>query len=81
MREGLLLTGVGAMIGLLLGLFVCWLQIRFHLVEFGNEFIIPYYPVELQLADFIKIFGLIMLIGFVAALYPVRIFTKTDLVK
>jgi lipoprotein-releasing system permease protein len=81
MREGLLLTGVGAILGLLLGLFICWLQIRFHLVKFGSEFIIPYYPVDLELSDFFRIFGLIMLIGFVAALYPVRVFTKVDLVK
>jgi lipoprotein-releasing system permease protein len=77
MREGFLITGVGAATGLLLGLFVCWLQIEFHLVKFGSEFIVPYYPIELQLRDFVWIFMLIMLIGFLAALYPVRVFTKT----
>jgi lipoprotein-releasing system permease protein len=81
MREGLLITGVGAVIGLLAGLLVCWLQAEFHLVKFGNEFIVPYYPVEMQLVDFIRIFLLIMLIGFLAALYPVRVFTKMKMVK
>ncbi|MBL7920273.1 MAG: ABC transporter permease [Bacteroidia bacterium] len=80
MREGFLITGVGAIIGLLIGLLVCWLQVQFHLVKFGDEFIIPYYPIDVQLKDFIWIFGLIMLIGFFAALYPVRVFTKMDLV-
>ena len=80
MREGLLITGIGAIIGLLLGLVVCWIQIQFHLVKFGDDFIIPYYPIVLQLKDFLWIFGLIMLIGFLAALYPVRVFTKMDLV-
>jgi lipoprotein-releasing system permease protein len=80
MREGFLITGIGTIIGLVVGLTVCWLQIQFHLVSFGNDFIIPYYPVELQLKDFIWIFGLIMIIGFFAALYPVRVFTKMDLV-
>ncbi|MBX3164920.1 MAG: ABC transporter permease [Bacteroidetes bacterium] len=80
MREGLLITGIGAVIGLLLGLFVCWLQLQFHLVKFGDDFVVPYYPIVLQAKDFIKIFALIMLIGFLAALYPVRVFTKTDLV-
>ncbi|MBK7816121.1 MAG: ABC transporter permease [Sphingobacteriaceae bacterium] len=77
MREGFLITGVGATIGLILGLFVCWLQIKFHLVTFGDEFVIPYYPIELQAKDFVWIFCLIMLIGFFAALYPVRFFTKS----
>jgi lipoprotein-releasing system permease protein len=81
MREAFLICGIGAVAGLLLGLFVCWLQITFHLVTFGSEFIIPYYPVELQAGDFVKIFGLIMLIGFLAALYPVRLFTRADLVR
>ncbi|MBA2613438.1 MAG: ABC transporter permease [Bacteroidetes bacterium] len=80
MREGFLITGIGAIIGLLIGLLVCWLQLQFHLVKFGDEFIIPYYPIDIQVKDFIWIFGLIMLIGFFAALYPVRIFTKMDLV-
>jgi len=77
MREGFLITGVGATIGLVLGLFVCWLQIKFHLVTFGDQFVIPYYPIELQTKDFVWIFCLIMLIGFFAALYPVRFFTKS----
>ena len=81
MREGFLITGVGALIGLVLGLLVCWAQIQFHLVKFAEDFVVPYYPIELQWMDFVKIFGLIMLIGFFAALYPVRIFTRIDLVK
>lgn len=80
MRQAFLICGIGAISGLLLGLLVCWLQMKFHFVTFGADFIIPYYPVELQLKDFIWILGLIMLIGFFAALYPIRVFTKTDLV-
>lgn len=78
MGEGFLISGIGAVIGLLLGLGVCWLQLEFHLVKFGSEFVVPYYPIELQAMDFVWIFGLIMLIGFLAALYPVRIFTRMD---
>jgi hypothetical protein len=76
MREALLICGIGALAGLLLGLGVCWAQMKFHLVTFGSEFVVPYYPIELQGRDFAGIFGLIMLIGLVAAIYPVRVFTK-----
>jgi ABC-type antimicrobial peptide transport system permease subunit len=80
MREAFLISGIGALLGLLLGLCVCWLQLQFHLVSFGSEFVVPYYPIELQAIDFIRIFGLIMCISFFAALYPVRVFTRLDLV-
>ncbi len=80
MREGLLISCIGAVFGLIIGLLVCWLQLQFHLVSFGSEFIIPYYPIEIQVSDLLKIFGLIMGIAFLAALYPVRVFTTTDLV-
>jgi lipoprotein-releasing system permease protein len=79
MREGLLISVIGAVLGLLLGLVVCLVQIKFHVVQFGSDFIVPYYPVELQAEDFVKLFALILLIAFIAALYPVRVFTKTDL--
>jgi lipoprotein-releasing system permease protein len=80
MREGFLITGIGAIGGLLIGLLVCLLQMKFHLVKFGNDFIVPYYPIQLMLQDFVWILSAIMVIGFFAALYPVRVFTKTDLV-
>ncbi|MBL7930353.1 MAG: ABC transporter permease [Bacteroidia bacterium] len=80
MNEAFLISSIGALSGLMLGLIICWIQIQFHVVSFGNDFILPYYPVQLQFKDFAWIFGLIMLISFIAALYPIRVFTKTDLV-
>jgi lipoprotein-releasing system permease protein len=81
MREGFLITVFGALIGLLLGLGVCWVQIQFHLVKFGSNFILDYYPIELQARDFVWICVLILFIGFVSASYPVRVLTKNKLVK
>lgn len=80
MREAFLISGIGAFLGLLIGLVVCWTQMQFHWIGFGSDFIIPYYPIELQIQDFVWIFVLIMAISFFAALYPVRVFTKVDLV-
>lgn len=81
MKEGLLISGFGALIGLLLGLFVCVLQQKFHFIKAGDEFVVPYYPVELRFNDFVWIFGLIMLISFIAAIYPIKVFTKIDVAK
>jgi lipoprotein-releasing system permease protein len=80
MKEGFLITSVGALSGLIIGLAVCLLQQQFHLVEFDKESIVPYYIIKLQLNDFIWILGVVMVIGFLAALYPVRVFTKNDVV-
>lgn len=80
MGEGFLITAIGASIGLVLGLAVCLLQIQYHFVTFDDQYVIPYYPIDMQLKDFIWIIGLIMLIGFFAALYPVRVFTHNDFV-
>ncbi|MCD6017776.1 MAG: hypothetical protein K0S53_897 [Bacteroidetes bacterium] len=80
MKEGFLITSVGALFGLVIGLIVCVLQQQFHLVTFDDMSVIPYYPIKMQVKDFIWILGVVMGIGFLAAVYPVRIFTKNDLV-
>jgi ABC-type lipoprotein release transport system permease subunit len=79
MGEGFLITSIGTVAGLILGFIVCWVQIKFHVIKYADG-VIPFFPVEMQLNDFIGILCLIMVIGFFAALYPVRIFTKMDLV-
>ena len=78
MREGLIIAGTGAISGLLLGLVVCWLQITFHFVGFGDDGVLTYFPVELQFRDFVWILTVIMIIAFLSALYPVRVFTKSN---
>lgn len=80
MKEGFLITSVGALFGLVIGLIVCLLQQEYHFVTFDDMSVIPYYPIKMQIKDFIWILGVVMGIGFIAAVYPVRIFTKNDLV-
>jgi len=80
MQEGFLITGVGAISGLLIGIIVCVMQQQFHLVKFDEGYVIPYYPIEMRWNDMIWILGVVMVIGFLAALYPVRVFTRNDLV-
>lgn len=79
MQEGFLITGVGAVSGLIIGIGVCLLQQHFHLVTFDDGYVIPYYPIDMRWKDFVWILGVVMSIGFVAALYPVRVFTRNDL--
>lgn len=74
--EGFLITFGGAFTGLLLGIIVCYVQINFHVIKFNENSILPYYPVELQWADVLMVLGVLLVIGFLAAIYPIRFFTK-----
>ncbi len=76
MREGLMITLTGAATGLLLGLLVCWIQTTYKLVPFSEGFIVDAYPVAVKPTDLSMIFAVVMAIGFFAAWYPVRVFTK-----
>lgn len=76
MAEGFLITFGGACVGLVLGIIVCLLQIHFHIITFNENSILPYYPVELQIQDIVMVLLILLIIGFFAAIYPVRLFTK-----
>ena len=79
MTEGLLISLSGAVIGLLLGAIVCWIQMKFGVIplEGGNgAFVVKSYPVEFRLMDFVWVFIIVFVIGYVAAWYPVRQISK-----
>jgi len=76
MREGLMITLTGAFSGLLLGLLVCWIQMKFKLVPFSEGFVVDSYPIKIIPMDLAMVFVTVLLIGFFAAWYPVRIFTR-----
>ncbi|MFO7924665.1 MAG: FtsX-like permease family protein [Bacteroidales bacterium] len=76
--EGWMISAVGAFAGLLLGLLICVVQMKFGVVKLhgSGSFIIDAYPVEIQFPDFIYVFLTVLLIGFFAALIPVRYISK-----
>jgi len=72
--EGWLISGLGAVIGTLLGVLICWLQIRFEIITLpGNgSFVINAYPVEIVLSDILLVLSVVLLIGFLVSWYPVK---------
>lgn len=75
--EGWMISIIGALSGLLIGAFICWLQIHYGLVKLGGEtLIIDSYPVIMKISDFLLVLGTVLLIGFWAAWYPVRYMSK-----
>lgn len=79
--EGWMISVAGAIMGLILGIFICWLQQTFELLKLSGQsaFIVNAYPVDLRLSDVIHVFFTVLFIGFVAAWYPVRYITKKHL--
>jgi len=81
--EGWLISVVGAILGSLLGMFVSWLQIKYGFVTFpgGGSFIISAYPVQIIYTDILFILSVVLLIGFVAAWYPVKFISRKYLLS
>lgn len=73
MFEGVLVGVVGSFLGLLLGLFVVWMQNQFHLFPLDpTVYIIPAIPVEVHMIDLITIAATAIALCSLAALYPAR---------
>lgn len=76
--EGLLITAIGIVLGLMLGTLFCWAQMKFGIVRFpaGGSFIVDIYPLKMLLTDFLLITAMVSVIGFLASTIPVRILGK-----
>ena len=77
--EGRLIAAIGAVIGILLGLLLCWLQQTFGIVKLGSSsgsFIVNAYPVSVHPEDIILILVTVILVGWLAVWYPVRYFSR-----
>lgn len=77
--EGRLIALLGAVIGVVLGLALCYAQQEFGLLRLGDSsgtFIIDAYPVSVHLLDVLLVFVTVIVVGFCAVWYPVRHLSK-----
>ena len=77
--EGWMISGIGAVAGILTGLALCFLQQRFGFIKLGQTagtFIIDAYPVRVVFTDLLVTFVSVLTIGLIAAWYPVRYLGK-----
>lgn len=71
--EGFLLAGIGAGVGMLLALLICWAQQKFELIKLeGGSFVINHYPVKLMWPDFLLVSATVVLVAFLASWLPAR---------
>ena len=77
--EGRLISLIGAVIGILLGLLLCWLQQRYGLVAMGSAsgtFVVNAYPVSVHYSDVAVVFLTVVAVGWLAVWYPVRYLSR-----
>ena len=76
--EGLMVSFMGAVAGILLGLLLCLAQQEFGFISTGNsgEFIMDSYPVKVEWGDVVAVFVTVLVTGFVAVWLPVRFLTR-----
>ena len=73
MFEGILVGVVGTILGVLIGLGVCYLQIHYALFPLDpTVYIIPAIPVEVRWTDFVAVGLASMILCALASLYPAR---------
>lgn len=71
--EGILLASIGGISGILLASVICFLQMQFHLIKLsGGSFIIDYYPVQLNIFDFVLVAVTVLIIAILAAFIPAK---------
>ena len=73
--EGRMISVIGAVIGISLGVGLCLIQQYYKVIKFGSadgSYIIDTYPVSVHVVDILLILVTVILIGFIAVWYPVR---------
>ncbi|MDO4960037.1 MAG: FtsX-like permease family protein [Prevotellaceae bacterium] len=84
MLEGRMITFFGAVIGVLLGLLLCFLQQQYGFVRLGSSsgaFVVDAYPVSVHYGDVAIVFITVIAVGWVAVWYPVRYMSRRLLEK
>ncbi|MCP4312754.1 MAG: FtsX-like permease family protein [Bacteroidetes bacterium] len=76
--EGWLISITGSVLGLALGTGISWIQQRFGVIKLAGSgsFVIDAYPVKIEGVDILLIWLTVIMIGLIAARYPVRQISK-----
>lgn len=73
--EGNMISMLGAIVGIILGVTICWIQQRYGLLTMGQSegaFIVEAYPVQVKAWDIVLIFLTVMLVSALVVWYPIK---------
>lgn len=81
--EGMLVSGIGVAVGMLIAFVFGLLQQRFGLIKLngGDSFRVDAFPLEMQAGDFVLVFFTVLLLGAIASWYPANRAAKSALVE
>ena len=79
--EGRMISLMGAVIGVALGLILCFIQQEFGLLSLGGgnsggNFVVDAYPVSVHAWDIVIVFVTVLVVGFLSVWYPVRYLSR-----
>ena len=73
--EGRMIGIMGAVIGLVVGLILCWIQIEYGVITLGgseDSFIVNAYPLAVEWGDVLLVFFTVIVVSWFTVLWPVR---------
>jgi len=82
MYEGILIGIIGTAAGLLLGYFICFLQLKFNIYPLDpTQYKIDSLPLQLRISDFFFVSGASLLLTFLASLFPAKRAAKINTIE
>ncbi|MCL1868645.1 MAG: ABC transporter permease [Paludibacter sp.] len=72
MFEGWLISSVGLIIGVIVGILLCLLQQHFGLIRMGEGYIVDFLPVVLHSKDIIFTVSMVIIIGFTVSFFTAK---------
>lgn len=74
LTEGIIISFIGGIVGMLFGTLVCFIQQTFHIIRYGDGIGggLEYYPVKMDIADFGIVFITIFIISLLASVIPLH---------
>ena len=84
--EGYMITFFGALIGIGLGLILCFIQQEFGVIPLGSgasagAFVVDAYPVSVYATDVVLVLITVLVTGFLSVFFPVRYLTRRLLIQ
>jgi lipoprotein-releasing system permease protein len=82
MYEGILIGIMGTIAGLIIGYFICYLQLQYNIYPLDpTKYKIDSLPLQLKISDFFFISGASLLLTFLASLFPAKRAAKINAIE